>query len=136
MAINKNSIVINDINDIQVPDDSILVCNLDVGERKIGNIYIPDDDLKLYGIRPRNAQIFKVGENYSSMLNVGDWVMIRHGNWSQRMHLYTKELGDFKVWIVPKKCIAEGLILKYEKKPNDTYEELEYNIQENKWRKV
>ena len=54
-------------------------------ERKsAGGIYILNDEGKDHGIRPRWAKVWKLGEDHEHDIEVGDWILIEHGRWTQK----------------------------------------------------
>ena len=63
--------------------DKVLVKNLDKGEQKTKHgIIILDDDGSEAGVRPRWAEIWKVGKDIKDV-KPGEWILISHGRWSR-----------------------------------------------------
>lgn len=98
--------------------DKILVWNMTKGERKIGSIIIHDDDRSGRGIRPRWAQVYRVGEKVRGIEN-GEWILIEHGRWTRPFKLVIEELSPDPVEIfgVDPSCI----MLKSDIRPEDGY---------------
>lgn len=69
-------------DDITPVKGHVLVINMEKGERvSRGGIIITDDNGKDRGIRPRWAQIYKVGKDVTDM-SPGEWILIEHGRWT------------------------------------------------------
>lgn len=55
--------------------------------RKIGNILLPDDTIvREWNIKHRWFRVYRVGEDID-WLKPGEWILVRHGRWSQKWHL-------------------------------------------------
>ena len=63
----------------------IIVCDMEFDERiSYGGIIIPSDNRKDQGIRPRWAQVYALGANFSDdEIQVGKWICIAHGRWTR-----------------------------------------------------
>lgn len=62
--------------------DHILVYNMEKGDKiTAGGIIVIDDNGKDRGIRPRWAQVYKVGKNIKDV-EPGQWVLVKHGRWT------------------------------------------------------
>jgi hypothetical protein len=62
--------------------DTILVKDMVFKERMVGSILIVKDDGKDSGIRPRWAEVYKVGPDQRDV-KVGEFVMVAHGRWTR-----------------------------------------------------
>jgi co-chaperonin GroES (HSP10) len=70
-----------------MPKD-ILVINMDMGEMKTASgIVITSDDGKAHGVKPRWAQVYKVGRQCDVDVKVGQWVLIEHGRWTRKIKI-------------------------------------------------
>lgn len=49
-------------------------------------IYIPNDNGKGYGIRPRWGKVYAVGPEQQDV-KVGQWIMIAHGRWTRGLEI-------------------------------------------------
>lgn len=87
----------------------VFVTNMKFGERKIGSIIIMNDDGKDQGVRPRWAQIWKVGEGVTEVVE-NEWVLIKHGRWSRK-----HQVGETTFWAVE----LESILLATPDEPND-----------------
>ena len=47
-----------------------------------GGIYIPNDDGKVHGIRPRWGQVYAIGPDQTDV-QVGQWILVSHGRWTR-----------------------------------------------------
>jgi co-chaperonin GroES (HSP10) len=70
-----------------MPKD-ILVINMDMGEMKTSSgIVIASDDGKAHGVKPRWAQVYKVGRQCNIDVSVGQWILIEHGRWTRKIKI-------------------------------------------------
>ena len=76
----------------------VLVSEMSHGERKVGSIYIPDDNGKASGVRARWAQVHSVGAGVDDV-KVGDWILVQHGRWTRGVTVQTGET-ELTVWQV------------------------------------
>ena len=66
----------------------ILVYNMDMGEQKTASgIVIQSDDGKAHGVKPRWAQVYKVGEKCELDVKPGQWILIEHGRWTRKIKI-------------------------------------------------
>jgi co-chaperonin GroES (HSP10) len=66
----------------------ILVINMDMGEMKTSSgIVIQSDDGKAHGVKPRWAEVYKVGSNCEVDVKEGQWVLIEHGRWTRKIKI-------------------------------------------------
>lgn len=66
--------------------DKVIIHNLERGITKTtSGIIIPDDDGTASGIRPRWAQVWKIGRKVLDV-KIGDWVLLEHGRWSRHFN--------------------------------------------------
>ena len=63
----------------------IIVADMEFKERiSYGGIYIPNDDMKSEGIRPRWAKVYALGPEFEDgEIKVGKWICISHGRWTR-----------------------------------------------------
>ena len=97
---------------IRATRETILAKTMEKGERKsAGGIVIPDDDGTDSGIRPRWCQVYDVGpeSELKDDINVGDWICVAHGRWTQGM-----VLDDKTIW----KIDPNGILLHSDKLPD------------------
>lgn len=65
----------------------VFVTALEEGVRLTkGGLLLPDDNGSINGIRPRWGQVHSIGDGVEGV-NVGDWVLVKHGRWTQRISL-------------------------------------------------
>jgi hypothetical protein len=62
--------------------DTVLVKDMVFKERMVGSIIIVKDDGKDSGIRPRWAEVYKVGPDQRDV-KVGEFVLVAHGRWTR-----------------------------------------------------
>lgn len=71
------------INRIRAIRDHIIVTEMNFKERFTSTgLYIPSDDMKSTGIRPRWAQVYAIGPEQKD-IEVGQWVCVAHGRWTR-----------------------------------------------------
>lgn len=83
--------------DINPLPDHVLVINMEKGEKVTkGGIILRDDNGKDHGIRPRWAQVYKVGERIDYVLP-GQWILVEHGRWTYGVEASVQEGGQEEV---------------------------------------
>lgn len=95
----------------------ILVINMDMGEQTTAaGIVIQSDDGKAHGVKPRWAEVYKVGEHCELNVKPGQWVLIEHGRWTRKIKIddgiSEKEFQKVEV---------KSIIAVADEKPNDFY---------------
>ena len=90
----------------------VIVTDMEFGEQVTqGGIIVSSDDGKDRGIRPRWAQVYRVGEDITSVKE-GEYVLIEHGRWGRGVQLDTgKEKFDIRV------AEEESILLVSDEKP-------------------
>ena len=95
----------------------LLVINMDMGEMKTaGGIVIQSDDGKAHGVKPRWAEVYKVGDSCDLDVKVGQWVLIEHGRWTRKIKIND---GDGEKEF--QKVETTSVIAVSDHKPNDFY---------------
>lgn len=74
-----------------------------------GGIIVLDDNGKDRGIRPRWAQVWKVGPENSD-LTPGQWVLLEHGRWTYGIEAIIPEGGENEVFYIQRADPA-GILL-------------------------
>jgi len=93
------------------PNNGIYVVNLEKGDlRRQSGIIITDDQMKDRGIRPRWAQIWKVGTEWQDTFNPGQWILLEHGNWSSVFTLFTEDGESIDLQIIEEKSLRRGAL--------------------------
>lgn len=94
MSVNSTVITSN----FQPIGNKVFVTGIEKGmNRTSGGIILTDDDMKDHGIRPRWAQIHAVGPLVED-ISVGEWVLISHGRWSQRIKMSDGNGNSVDIW--------------------------------------
>jgi len=103
----------------------VLICDMYFGEMKTaGGLYIPSDDAKTHGVKPRWGRVYAKGPENNEDYQVGDWILVEHGRWTRKFKI-EDENGD-KLEI--QKVELEAIIAYQKEKPNDlAYWGKEYN---------
>jgi len=95
----------------------LLVINMDLGEMKTaGGIVIQSDDGKAHGVKPRWAQVYKVGEQCDLDVKEGQWVLIEHGRWTRKIKIDDGQ-GEKEF----QKVEVKSVIAVTNERPNDFY---------------
>jgi co-chaperonin GroES (HSP10) len=79
--------LIHKVKNIIPIGNSILVADMNFKERLTNSgIYIPSDNGKTHGIRPRWARVYAVGPEQKDV-EVGQWVLVSHGRWTRGVEI-------------------------------------------------
>jgi hypothetical protein len=102
--------------------DDVLVSNMDMGEQTTAaGIVIQSDDGKAHGVKPRWAQVYKVGPK-QEIIKEGQWILIEHGRWTRKIKIDdgtgVKEIQKVEV---------KSIMAIANEKPNDFYIGQEYS---------
>ena len=80
--------------------DKILVSNMDFGmEKTASGIYVPSDDGKTQGIRPRWGRVWAVGPDQKDV-RVGEWILIEHGRWTRKYEIEQEDGSILKIRLI------------------------------------
>jgi co-chaperonin GroES (HSP10) len=67
--------------------NSILATNMNFKERVTNSgIFIPSDNGKTHGIRPRWGQVYAIGPDQKDVA-VGNWILVSHGRWTRGIEI-------------------------------------------------
>lgn len=81
------TVFVNNIKQLKPIRNNILVSEMNFADRfTTGGIFIPSDNGKNHGIRPRWGQVFAVGPDQNDV-KVGDWICVDHGRWTRGVKL-------------------------------------------------
>jgi hypothetical protein len=69
-------------NQLVALKDTVLVKDMVFKERMVGSIIIVKDDGKDSGIRPRWAEVYRVGPDQRDVKE-GEFVLVAHGRWTR-----------------------------------------------------
>lgn len=79
--------LIHKVKKITPIGNSILVADMNFKERLTNSgIFIPSDNGKTHGIRPRWARVYAVGPEQKDV-EVGQWVLVSHGRWTRGVEI-------------------------------------------------
>ena len=96
--------------------DDVLVSGMEMGEQTTAaGIVIQSDDGKAHGVKPRWAQVYKVGPKQEA-IKEGQWVLIEHGRWTRKIKI---DDGDGIKEI--QKVETKSIMAVADEKPNDFY---------------
>lgn len=95
----------------------LLVINMDMGEQTTaGGIVILSDDAKAHGVKPRWAQVYKIGEQCPLDVKEGQWILIEHGRWTRKVKIDDGE-GEKEF----QKVEVKSVIAVSDERPKDMY---------------
>lgn len=71
------------VKNVHAIKDHVIVTDMSFGQRTLSSgIIMLGDDGKTDGIRPRWAQVFRVGPEQKDV-QVGQWILVEHGRWTR-----------------------------------------------------
>jgi co-chaperonin GroES (HSP10) len=91
----------------------ILVKDMNFGEQyTAGGIFIPSDDGKSEGVKPRWARVFAVGPECTEV-KVGEWILVEHGRWTRGLEVEGDDGVKFTIWRVDN----NGIMMSADERP-------------------
>jgi len=91
----------------------ILVRDMNFSEQRTASgIYIPSDDGKSEGVKPRWAKVFAVGPEQTEV-KVGEWVLLEHGRWTRGIEVEEDDGTKFTIW----RADPEGIMMTADERP-------------------
>jgi len=67
--------------------DVVFIVGMDFDAQKTASgLFIPKDDGKVVGIRPRWGKVWAVGPDQTE-LKIGEWVLVEHGRWTRTVEV-------------------------------------------------
>lgn len=95
--------------------DHILVKDMNFAEQYTASgIYIPSDDGKSEGVKPRWCRVFAVGSEQTTF-KVGDWLLVEHGRWTRGVEVEDDNGEKFTL----RRIDFNGIIGSADEKPED-----------------
>lgn len=93
--------------------EHILVRDMNFAEQySAGGIYIPSDDGKSEGVKPRWAKVFAIGPEQKDV-KVGEWICVEHGRWTRGLEVEEDDGTKFTIWRVD----PAGVMMSADEKP-------------------
>jgi co-chaperonin GroES (HSP10) len=103
--------------DITPLRDKILITDMEFEEvRTRSGIYIPSQNGKVEGIKPRWGRVWAVGPDQEDV-KVGEWIYVDHGRWTRGITVEDHDGNEIIVRMVDNKDI----LLSAETPPDDIY---------------
>ena len=94
--------------------DHVLVRDMNFGEQTTqSGIYIPSDDGKSEGIKPRWCQVFAVGSEQNE-IKVNEWIFVEHGRWTRGVEVVDDEGNEFTI----RRVETTAILLSADERPN------------------
>jgi co-chaperonin GroES (HSP10) len=95
----------------------LFVINMDMGEQTTAaGIVIKSDDGKAHGVKPRWAEVYKVGTDCEINVKEGQWVLIEHGRWTRKI-----KIDDGNGEKEFQKVEVKSVMAVADQRPNDFY---------------
>jgi co-chaperonin GroES (HSP10) len=95
----------------------LFVINMDMGEQTTAaGVVIASDDGKAHGVKPRWAEVYKVGTDCEINVKEGQWVLIEHGRWTRKI-----KIDDGNGEKEFQKVEVKSVIAVADQRPNDFY---------------
>ena len=99
---------------IQPLKDSVIVSEMIFDSRiTTSGIYIPNDNGKSLGIRPRWGRVYAVGPEQLDVA-VGQWICIEHGRWTRGI-----DVEDESGKVTLRRVDPKDIMMMSDEKPND-----------------
>jgi co-chaperonin GroES (HSP10) len=94
--------------------DHVLVRDMNFGAQTTqSGIYIPSDDGKSEGIKPRWCQVFAVGAEQKE-ITVGEWIFVEHGRWTRGVEVVDDDGNEFTI----RRVENTAILLSADERPN------------------
>jgi co-chaperonin GroES (HSP10) len=95
----------------------LFVINMDMGEQTTAaGVVIASDDGKAHGVKPRWAEVYKVGTDCEINVKEGQWVLIEHGRWTRKI-----KIDDGNGEKEFQKVEVKSVMAVADQRPNDFY---------------
>jgi co-chaperonin GroES (HSP10) len=95
--------------------DDIIIADMEFGEeRTTSGLYIPSQNGKTEGIKPRWGKVYAIGPDQKDV-NVGDWIYVEHARWTRGAEI-EDENG---IKSVVRKVDTKSVLLISDEMPND-----------------
>jgi len=97
--------------------DNILVVDMEFdAEITKSGLYIPSQNGKTTGIKPRWGKVYAVGPEQKDV-KVGEWIYVEHGRWTRGIELKDQEGNEFVI----RRVDNNAVMLIADEKPSDVY---------------
>lgn len=94
--------------------DNVLVEDMNFSERQLSSkIYLPSDNGKSSGVRPRWGRVYAVGPKHT-LVKVGQWICVAHGRWTRGVEI-KDDLGVKTV----RRIDVDDILLVSDNRPSD-----------------
>jgi co-chaperonin GroES (HSP10) len=95
--------------------DKILVSDMNFdAQYTAGGIYIPSDDGKSEGVKPRWGRVWAIGPEQKDV-QVGEWIYVEHGRWTRGITVEDQDGKEIIIRMVDNK----GILVSADEKPSD-----------------
>lgn len=103
------------LSEFNIIRDDVIVTDMVFTERfSNSGLYIPSDDMKSTGVRPRWAKVYAVGPEQTDV-KVGEWIMVSHGRWTRGFNI--EDVNGEQMTI--RKIDTNDILLVTDEEPND-----------------
>lgn len=98
-------------------NNTVLVTDMEFSEMQTtSGIFIPSQDGKSSGIKPRWGRVWAVGPTQKDV-KVGEWVYVEHGRWTRGVTVIDKDGNE----VVVRRVDTKDIMLTADKPPEDVY---------------
>lgn len=95
--------------------DKIFVTDINFEEQiSAGGIYIPSDDGKDSGIKPRWGRVWAVGPEQTDV-KLGEWILMEHGRWTRGIEYIEEDGSKRKIFMVDN----NGIMCSADERPSE-----------------
>lgn len=81
-----------------------------------GGIYIPSQNGKVEGIKPRWGKVYAIGPEQKDV-KVGEWIYVEHGRWTRGITLEDADGNE----IIIRRVDNDAILLQADEPPKDVY---------------
>ena len=97
--------------------DNVLVSDMMFSEIKTASgIYIPSDDGKSEGIKPRWGRVWAIGPEQQDV-KLGDWILVEHGRWTRGVKVEDESGNE----IIIRRVETKSIMMTTHEQPNDYF---------------
>jgi co-chaperonin GroES (HSP10) len=85
-------------------------------ERTVAGLFIPSQDGKQEGIKPRWGKVFAIGPDQKDV-KVGEWIYVEHGRWTRGITMQDDDGNDYVI----RKVDTDAILAIADERPSDVF---------------
>ena len=94
----------------------VLISSMEFGMAKTtGGIYIPSQDGKTTGIKPRWGRVWAIGPQQEDV-QIGEWILVEHGRWTRTVEVEQEDGDVLEVRMID----GDAILMVSDEKPEET----------------